>query len=396
MKHALNTLLFLILTWSICSFQCAAEEFISNGDFEADAEEYVVWPGYVGGVGDAGENPIEITDWFGTGGRGINPIDAAENPNQIAAWPGEGGRGINPIANGDAPFRDNGDNDTVAAFIQNTGLIQQDVSGLEVGANYLLSFEFNSRNCCGDQPMAGLLLNGNAVADFPDPGEFDDGLVPPVLDFEPWYQASIPFVADSENLNISITSEAFEVDNPDSLDATLLIDNVSLVKLGTADELIVNGDFESEADLFDVWPGYVGGGQNNAPFRDNGDNKTAVAFLQGTASLEQEVTGLTPGEEYTISLDFNARNCCAGEVPIAELLIDNDFVDDFPGDDLEDGIVRPVGGSEPWYHFETTFVAEEASHVLLINTFPAGEGGGDSTLVIDNVSWRTKNGGHSW
>src|SRR5947208_804597 len=77
--------------------------------------------------------------------------------------------------------------------------------------------------------------------------------------------------------------------------------------------LLANGDFETGADQFVSWPGYVGfgsnppevpgwggmggrginpvfpGGPDDAPFRDNGNNSTHVAFLQGTAALQQNV-----------------------------------------------------------------------------------------------------------
>ena len=43
------------------------------------------------------------------------------------------------------------------------------------------------------------------------------------------------------------------------------------------------------------------------PFNDNGNNRTGVAFMQGTAQIEQEVSGLTVGKEYVLSLDFNAQ-----------------------------------------------------------------------------------------
>jgi hypothetical protein len=97
--------------------------------------------------------------------------------------------------------------------------------------------------------------------------------------------------------------------------------------------LVVNGDFESDTGGFVTWPGYVANGQNpanvpmwtgtggrginpitnpaqtrdRAPFRDNGNNTSSVAFLQGAATLEQVVSGFNVGSEYVLSLDFNAQ-----------------------------------------------------------------------------------------
>jgi hypothetical protein len=132
-----------------------------------------------------------------------------------------------------------------------------------------------------------------------------------------------------------------------------------------------------------LWPGYVGDDARLAPFRDNGNNRTAVAFLQGAASIEQDVAGLEVGQQYVLSLDYNARNCCGGAIPTGELYLDDQFIEDFPGPQHANGI-RPVGANNPWYHFETTFMAERTTSLLSIRAMPFE--GGDSTLVVDNVS----------
>ncbi|MDG2383169.1 MAG: PEP-CTERM sorting domain-containing protein [Pirellulaceae bacterium] len=347
-----------------------AEEFVINGDFETDVEEFIVWPGYVGGTNDQGDvNPDEIPEWVGTGGRGINPIFSPQNPEMIADWNGDGGLGINPIENGEAPFQDNGENDTPVALMQGLARLGQEISGLQIGTEYTLTWEYNSRDCCGDFPIGGVMLNGTEF----DVDDFTDEIFP-VGGIEPWYSAELNFTADSSDLTLDFTSES-----AGGGDATLLLDNVKLVAAGDATDLILNGDFESNAEEFVVWPGYLGGADNSAPFRDNGDNETAVAFLQGSASLTQFVEGLTIGEEYTLSLDYNARNCC-GDTPVAELFIDGDIVSEFN----EDGFVEPVGDDNPWYNFEMSFIAESDSLEILVSTFP--ESGGDSTLIIDNVS----------
>ncbi|MCA9211858.1 MAG: PEP-CTERM sorting domain-containing protein [Planctomycetales bacterium] len=346
--------------------QVFAAEMIVNGDFEKDVDLFLTWPGYVAN----GENPPEVPDWIGTGGRGINPVNAPQNPPEITAWIGTGGRGINPITGEHDdmdPFRDNGTNDTQVAFLQGVASIEQEVTGLVVGTEYTISFEYNSRNCCGDFPI-GTAFIGNDVVDL--------DVVFPVGDGEDWYKHEATFVADSTALSVMVSAEP-ELGG----DASFVIDNFTLVPTAGGDNLFENGDFE--ADDFPVWPGYVGGGAGNppAPFRDNGDNETAIAFLQGTATLEQTIEGLTPGEAYTLSFDYNARNCC-GDNPIAEVQIDGFPIDELLGDD---GLVLPVGDVEPWYHLETTVVAESDSLTLTFATFP--ELGGDSTFIIDNVSF---------
>ena len=348
-------------------------EMMINGDFEQDVDQFTTWPGYVAD----GDNPAEVPEWLGSGGRGINPVaspDSPSNPDEIIGWPGSGNRGVNPISSDNenpSPFRDNGDNESQAAFMQGVASIQQDVGGLVVGTEYTLTFEYNSRMGSDDIPQGFVSIDGVTT---------DLDAVFPVGDFEPWYQFETTFVAESDALNVMVSAE------PDAGgDATLTVDNFSLAPSAGGDNLFENGDFE--ADDFPVWPGYVGGGgggggQAPAPFRDNGDNDTAVAFLQGTATLSQTIEGLTPGEAYTLSLDYNARNCCGGDNPIAEILIDDEPIDELLGDD---GSVLPVGDAEPWYSLETTVVADSDSLTLTISAFP--EFGGDSTLIVDNISF---------
>lgn len=357
-----------------------ATELIANGDFQTDFEEFVVWPGYVGGTDAAGEmNPPEIVDWIGTGGYGLNPVFAPSNPSAIVGWPGGfGGRGINPIANGDAPFRNNGDNDSVVAFLQNQAEIRQDIVGLTPDVNYTLTFDYNARSG-GDLPVATFTLNGVRV---PLEGFSDSVGISPVGDLEPWYQAALAFPAPESVLSIAIATQPLT----EGGDATLLLDNIQLVADGSDVNLFTNGDFETEAEKFDIWPGYLGvAGGGNAPFRDNGDNASSVAFLQSPATLTQSVSGLDENGVYVLSLDFNARNCC-GDVPVAELFLNGDHVDDFPGNGLDDGVVVPVGGDEPWHRFETFVLPEDSDLEIMIGTF--AESGGDATLLIDNVSLR--------
>ncbi len=361
----------LIFSSSMASTRAA--ELVVNGDFEKDVEEFVVWPGYVGGAGDAGVNPAEISEWIGTGGHGINPVTAPTNPADIFAWAGAGGRGINPIEDGRAPFRDNGDNDTKVALIQGAGSIWQTVSGLTTGTKYRLTWDYNSRNCCGDQPMGSLLINDSAVS----AGDFNDTVFP-VLDVNEWYSGAYEFTAAGTSAKVTFASASSA-----GGDATMLLDNIALSALGNTTNLIANGDFE--ADEFPVWPGYTGAGQN-APFRDNGNNGSSVAFMQGASTLTQTINGMEVGKTYTVSLDFNARNCC-GDAPVGELLINGELIEDFPGNGLTDGIVTPVGGLNNWYKYSRNITATATSMELTISTRPAN--GGDSTLIIDNVSVST-------
>ena len=129
---------------------------------------------------------------------------------------------------------------------------------------------------------------------------------------------------------------------------------------------VVNGDFETDAALFEVWPGYTGGANPddisgwtgaggrgvNGPigagsaFHDNGGNPTNVAFIQGAGHIEQVVGGFVVGDDYILKLDYNARNCCGG-TPTATFSMDGVDVGTFSD-------IQPVGGQAPWYHLGVT------------------------------------------
>ncbi|MBJ44633.1 MAG: hypothetical protein CMJ80_15400 [Planctomycetaceae bacterium] len=359
-----------------------AEEFVINGDFESNRDEFVAWPGYVGHTDpDTGDVNPNVDDWFHTGGVGLNPIfgpGLAGNPNSITSWHGTGQLGINPVDDpsqeNQQPFNDNGDNSSAIAFLQGESSIAQTITGLSTGSDYVLSVDYNARNCCGDFPIATLKLNGEPIP------ELDNKTIVPVLDANPWYTATIPLTADGPSLNLELSTRA-----QISGDATLIIDNLMLALETGGPNLVANGDFEANKAAFIAWPGYVSSAAaQNAPFRDNGNNATTTLFMQGAATIEQEISGLTPGTEYRLSLDYNARSCC-GAVPYAELMLDDFVIDEF-SDEVIDGI-ESVGDSNDWYHFETTLVADQSTLTMTLSSFALE--GGDATFLVDNISLRT-------
>ena len=186
----LKGLTILLLTGTMV-VSASAAPMVVNGDFESDVEGFGVWPGYTGNG-----NPDDISGWTGDAGRGINPISTAhDNPG---------------------PFRDNGANDTHVAFIQGTAFIEQEVTGFDVGSEYVVSFDYNSRNCCGDVPIASILLDGETLIT-------TDGGVAPVGDANPWHHGDIAFTAGEEAITLRLASAPAA-----GGDATLLVDNISI------------------------------------------------------------------------------------------------------------------------------------------------------------------------
>jgi hypothetical protein len=155
---------------------------------------------------------------------------------------------------------------------------------------------------------------------------------------------------------------------------------------------IANPSFE--ADTFAVFPGYVSGngpitswtalgghgvnpGTFGGPFSDNGTipNGTKVAFMQQDGPLSQVINGFIVGASYQIRYFENARN---GGVPACEVKIGGNTI-------VATHLVTPVGGSNPYREVVSdSFVATARSlELAFIKSNPQG---GDTTLLIDNVS----------
>jgi len=156
---------------------------------------------------------------------------------------------------------------------------------------------------------------------------------------------------------------------------------------------IANPSFET--DTFTVFPGYVSGngpitgwtslgghgvnpGTFGGPFADNGTipDGTKAAFLQDDGAISQMVSGFVVGSSYQISYFENARN---GGVPACEVKVGGNTV-------VTAHNVSPVGGANAYRTVVSDpFVATASTmEIAFIKTNPQG---GDTTLLIDNVSF---------
>ena len=166
----------------------------------------------------------------------------------------------------------------------------------------------------------------------------------------------------------------------------------------TDSAVVVNGDFSANAADFDTYPGYISNANNpsaisgwthvgsvglnpvaapdgRAPFANNGDNSTAVAFIQRDGSISQTVSGLVAGQTYALMFDYNER--AGGGAPDSTTVTAT-----IAGSTFTDADNSPVGGSNPYRQAVLLFTATASSETLTIS---GATNGGDQTTLIDNV-----------
>jgi PEP-CTERM motif len=312
----------------------------------------------------------------------VNPSFQANLPGGVGYGPVNGWFGGSGVNNGGMPFADNGfipDQDQVA-FLQGPASISQTLSGFAVGDLYWIQGFVNSRNCCGDIPIASVSMAGSPL--------LTNQPVPPVGGANPYYFVNIPWTATVASGDLAISSAPFG-----GGDATLLLDGISVIRRTSADVVIANPSFEASGNSFG-FPGYInppfsiagwsrsstanliinGSNGSGNPFSDNGliPDGGNVLGLQQAETLSQTLNGLVAGQTYRFELDYNSRQ---GVDPNALFTIN--------GLTAFSGAVDQVGGANPYHHLSFEFIATSTTTTItLANTLPQPT---DSTLLVDNV-----------
>ncbi len=274
-----------------------------------------------------------------------------------------------------------GDQTVLLDDIRITGVVIEPVPNLRVGPPHielgpgmqaLASLTVSGRRLeSGDSVVQARVANENVARLVEADGDGIVTLVFPQGSFETTLTTPVEGVGRG-----TTTLEIVDNGGHEGVDGSLLIN--------TATSFVVNPSFEASATGPGVgygpvmsWTGGSGINNSSQPFLDNGvlPDRNQVAFIQGTATMSQTVSGLAPGRRYALQLFYNVRNCCEGGTMQMSVRID--------GNDLEvvDDIF-PVGAGVPFQFLNIPFTPESESVVLDIAAFAVG----DASLLLDGIS----------
>ena len=127
----------------------------------------------------------------------------------------------------------------------------------------------------------------------------------------------------------------------------------------------------------DEWQGGSGVNQSDGPFHNGGTpipDQGRAAFMQGSTSLSQEVSGFVPDEQHWLQFFYDARGCCGGTIDLIVKL-----------DDVELATISNVKASadgNPYKFANIPFVPEFDLGILSFQSVANG----DATVNLDAVS----------
>lgn len=173
---------------------------------------------------------------------------------------------------------------------------------------------------------------------------------------------------------------------------------LALASMSARADIVTNGNFVASNPVFpgyttstqNVIAGWTGTGNtgstgfNTGGFWNNGtlpSGITTTGFIQGTGSLSQTLTGLVPGQSYTLSFMDNSRNLagdnCCNATPTLTVLLGGSTL-------LGPTAVTAVGDSNMFASIVDTFVAGSATETLSFSSTTVG--GADGAVLISDVA----------
>src|SRR5262245_18581319 len=163
--------------------------------------------------------------------------------------------------------------------------------------------------------------------------------------------------------------------------ATALLMSANLLR---AASFVRNPSFESNYnDAFphygsiDEWTGGSGVNQADGPFHNGGTpipDGLRVGFSQGSSTLSQDISGLTPNKQYWLQFQFDSRKCCGGTIDIVAKWNDAALA--------KFSNIKPADGGAPYQFANVPFTPDNDSGTLALQTVASG----DATALFDGVT----------
>ncbi len=270
---------------------------------------------------------------------------------------------------------------TRAAFIQNAGVLSQNIRGLTVGKQYQIEYWENAR---GGNTVQNSVRVGGAT------------LVPQHAIVRTQTNAftrviTQPFTATSSTMLLELVNAA-------APDNTALYDNIRIIE--NIAPVVTNGGFENpNTDTFAElltptgWtstgtapPASAGAGilENNSAYGGpNAIEGSQRGLLKGTSSISQDVSGFVIGNRYSLTYSYAARQG-RGEFSPLEVSVG--------GNVLDSQLTNP--GLPSFTTRTVNFVATSPTMTLTfanLNNSPLGRADGDNSIFLDDVYIRYVN-----
>jgi hypothetical protein len=297
-----------------------------------------------------------------------------------------GGSGVNesggPFHNGGTPIPDT----KRVAFMQNSGNMSQDITGLQAGKRYLVQFFYDARACCGGSIDLATKINDNVLDTIPN--------IKPSTGGDPYRLHTVFFTAEADTATLTFSSIV------PSGDATVDIDAVTVVQRDTGNLIIANPSFEATGDVtfhddqgnlvpndgllvdpvsgepvllagWDAMGEYGVNASGVGPYADNGTppDQDHVGVLHGVSSLSQTFK-VVQGKPYQLSLAYNAKT---GNSPHIQIKAGDTVL-------FEEDLTS-VGGTAAYKTKTVSFTPSDVNATITI----AQTKEGDQALLLDDV-----------